>query len=129
MCICYITTSIYQGVFPQNCSIFVPFAHITVHFSKYFSRCKQLKINVEGVKCSSGHGEQFFDAYIIDQLTYWIIDQIFEIELGRGNSLNRYNMQSSEVFRLKFAKMVSAKPIFGRKISIFVPFLAENRLS
>ena len=30
-------------------------------------------------------GTFFSDAYLIGQLANWIIDQIFEIELGRGN--------------------------------------------
>ena len=67
----------------------------------------------------------FSDAHLIDQLTNWIIDQIFEIELGSGNGLDWYEMRKNEVFRPKFAKMGPGKPIFGQKkfhfCSIFLP--------
>ena len=60
---CYIVTieiilhPLFQEMFPLNCSIFVPYHGA---FLKYFSRSKQLIINLEGRKYSSGHGEQFF---------------------------------------------------------------------
>ena len=55
------------------------------------------------------------DAPLIGQLANWIIDQIFEIELGRGNCLDWHETWRNEVFRPKFAKMGSGEPIFGRK--------------
>ena len=56
------------------------------------------------------------DAHLIGQLANWIIDQIFEIELGRGNDLDWHETRRNEVFRPKFAKMGSGESIFGRKI-------------
>ena len=55
------------------------------------------------------------DAHLIGQLANWIIDQIFEIELGHGNCLDWHETWRNEVFRPKFAKMGSGEPIFGRK--------------
>ena len=61
--------------------------------------------------------ETFFsDAHLIGQLANWIIDQIFEIELGFGNCSDWHETRRNEVFRPKFAKMGPGEPIFGRKI-------------
>ena len=58
----------------------------------------------------------FSDAHLIVQLANWIIDQIFEIELGLGNCSDWHETRRNEVFRPKFAKMGPGEPIFGRKI-------------
>ena len=47
-------------------------------------------------------GTFFSDACLIGQLANWIIDQIFETELGRGNGLDWYEVRKKEVFRSKF---------------------------
>ena len=67
----------------------------------------------------------FSSDHIIGQLTItnWLIDQIFEIELGRGKGLDRHEMGRNEVFRSKFATMGSGEPIFSRKkFHFFVSF-------
>ena len=53
----------------------------------------------------------FSDAHLISQLANWVIDQIFEIELGHGIGLEWHETRRNEVFRPKFAKMSSGEPI------------------
>ena len=47
----------------------------------------------------------FSDAHLIGQLTNWIIDQIFEIELASVNGFDRHEMWRNEVFTSNFAKV------------------------
>ena len=46
----------------------------------------------------------FSDAHLIGQLANWVIEQIFEIELGRGNGLDWHKTRRNEVFRPQFKK-------------------------
>ena len=63
-------------------------------------------------------GTFFSDAHPIGQLANWIIDQIFEIELGFGNCSDWHLPRRDEVFRPKFAKMGQGEPISARKWNI-----------
>ena len=54
---------------------------------------------------------------LIVQLCNWIIDQIFEIQLGRRNGLYWHEVRRNEDFRPKITKMGSEEPIFVQKFS------------